>query len=160
MRWIFTLLLMLPTAAVARDALGVYGQWGAFRDDQPARCFAIAVPADRFAPAQPRWRPFASIATWPGSKVRNQFHIRMSKPRKPGSNPTLTIDGRRFTLVAAGPEAWAPDAATDTAIVTAMRAGRRMVATGRADDGSRIVEVYELSGAASAIDAATLACAR
>lgn len=160
MRWIAALLLLAATPATARDALGIYGRWGAFRDATPPRCFAIAVPADRFAPARPRWRPFASIATWPGDKVRNQVHIRLSKPRKPGSNPTLAIDGRRFTLVAAGPEAWAPDAATDAAIVAAMRTGRRMIATGRADDGSRIVEVYELTGAASAIDAATLACAR
>src|SRR3546814_1206891 len=40
-------------AAAARHALGVYGEWGAFRDARPPRCFAISEPDRAIAPAKP-----------------------------------------------------------------------------------------------------------
>jgi hypothetical protein len=40
--WLFLLAVAVP--AQARDALGVYEGWGAFRDARPPRCYAIAQP--------------------------------------------------------------------------------------------------------------------
>ena len=152
-------ILAAATPAAARDALGVFGKWGAFRDVEKGRCFAIGRPSHLARPMGD-WRPFASGATWPKNKVRNQVHIRLSRMRKPDTPLTLSIDGRRFTLVTAGPEAWAPDARTDAAIVAAMRSARTMIASGRDRDGNRIVDTYPLQGAATAIDAAALGCAK
>ncbi len=38
------LALALPGTARARDVLGVFQNWGAFRDGDQGRCFAIAQP--------------------------------------------------------------------------------------------------------------------
>ncbi|HEX7851932.1 MAG TPA: hypothetical protein VF485_19525, partial [Sphingomonas sp.] len=70
----------------------------------------------------------------------------------------LSIGERRFDLVAGADDAWAPDARTDSAIVAAMRSGRSMSVEGLGRDGSAFADVYTLSGAATAIDAAALAC--
>jgi hypothetical protein len=152
------LLAMMPGPASAREALGVFGSWGAFRDERPLRCFAIAEPARRFRNAE--WRPFASVATWPGSKVRAQIHIRLRHARSPDEPVTLAIGERRFALVGGGADAWAPDARTDAAIVAAMRSGSSLSIGTRSTTGRAFADVYRLRGAATAIDAAALACAR
>lgn len=144
--------------AFARDPLGVFNAWGAFRDKTPHRCFAIAEPD----PTRSRgdWRPFASVSTWPKRGVRNQIHIRLRKNRKPDSPVTLSIGAQKFTLVAGEGDAWAPDARTDAAIVRAMRSGEWMIINARGEKGGGFVDSYPLRGIATAIDAATIACAR
>jgi hypothetical protein len=159
MRHAALLALLLASPAIARDSLGVYDSWGAFSDDAPRRCFAIAEPV------QPKgnnghWRPFAAISTWPGQGARNQLHVRLSQERNPRAAVTLSIGERRFDLVAGNADAWAPDSRTDAAIVAAMRSGRSMSVETLGKAGQPFADVYALRGAATAIDAATLGCAR
>lgn len=144
--------LLIASPATARDALGVYDGWGAFRDARPPRCFAIAEPQRRGKQA---WKPFASVAHWPTRRVRGQIHFRLSREKPAEARATLSIDGRRFPLVGDRVDVWAPDPRTDAAIVAAMRSGRWMniLTPGFTDS-------YALKGAATAIDAAALGCAR
>jgi hypothetical protein len=143
------ILATLATPAHARDNLGVFGRWAAFRDMRPPRCYAIAEPV-RAVPKSARWRPFASVATWPG-RARNQVHIRLRQPRPAGARVLLQVGRQRFPLVVGGADAWAPDARTDAAIVAAMRSAERLYVGG---------DAYTLRGAATAIDAALLGCVR
>lgn len=157
---IATFAVLLPIApASARDALGIFESWGAFRDSQPSRCYAIAEPSAR-ASAKARWHAFASIAHWPRNGTRNQLHIRLSHEKAPQAPVTLTIGERRFTLVGGGADAWAADARMDAAIVAAMRSAQRMTVRSRTSTGRSFSDSYALPGAATAIDAAALACAR
>jgi hypothetical protein len=151
-------LLGLATPAAARDSLGIFEGWGAFRDDRPLRCFAISEPAARSAGG--RWRPFASVAHWPGQRVRGQLHIRMSRTRAADAVVTLTVGEQRFRLAAGGADAWAPDPRADGAIVAAMRSATSMAVTSRGANGRAFTDAYRLRGAATAIDAAALGCAR
>jgi hypothetical protein len=145
--------LLLVTPA-PRDALGVFDSWGAFRDASPRRCFAIAQPVEKHSQSQ----PFASIATWPGDRIHNQLHIRLSRPRAPNARVTLSIGERRFDLVAGEADAWSPDARTDAAVVSAIREGRSMSVETVAANGAPFADTYALKGAATAIDAAALGC--
>lgn len=145
-----TLALMLA----GPQAIGIYEGWGAFRDG--ARCYAIAKPVPGSAAA--RAGAYASIGTWPGRGIRSQFGARLSRAAGEGARVTLSIDERRFELIARGDRAWAPDPETDAAIVGAMRSGRSMSIEGASADGRPFADVYALPGAASAIDAASLAC--
>ena len=136
----------IPTPGLARENLGVFGRWAAFRDAGASRCYAISEPLRTHPKA--RWRGFASIGTWPG-RARNQLHIRIHQARAPGTRLLLRIGRQRFPLVVGGADAWAPDARTDAAVVAAMRSAERMWVGG---------DTYILRGAASAIDAAALGC--
>jgi hypothetical protein len=149
------LALALQTASTGRHPLGVWERWGAFRDPSPLHCFAIAEPLG----VRRASRPFASIATWPGAGARGQLHIRLSRARNPNARVTLSIGERRFELMAGPLDAWAPDARTDAAIVAAIRGGRSMSIETAAMNGAPFVDAYALRGAATAVDAAALACA-
>lgn len=150
-----TVLALLMLLAAPRDTIGVYGGWGAFRDDSPARCYAIAQPVD---PAQRAG--FLSVAAWPDRNVRNQLHVRLSRPLAATARVTLSIGDRRFDLTAVTADAWAPDERTDAAIVTAMRFARSLSVEALDGNGSPFADTYRLAGAATAIDAAALACRR
>jgi hypothetical protein len=156
MKRLAVLALLIATSAAARDSLGVFDSWGAFTDASPARCYAIAQPAQSGGASS--WRPFASIATWPAQGLRNQLHIRLSRERNPQSRVTLSVGERRFELVAGNADAWAPDSRADAAIVAAIRSSRSMSVETLAKTGAPFADVYALRGAATAIDAASLGC--
>ncbi len=150
--------LLVAGPALARDTLGIYNSWGAFHDATPLRCYAIAQP-DQTEGSSSGWHAFAAVATWPALGTRNQLHMRLSRRYGGRSAPTLLIDDERFPLIAGGADAWAPDPRTDAAIVATMRSARAMMIV--ADGvGGPIRDAYLLKGAATAIDAAQLGCAK
>lgn len=150
--------LLLAGPASARDTLGVFNSWAAFRDAAPQRCYAIAQP-DHIEGAGSGWHAFAAVATWPALGKRNQVHLRLSRRYGGRTAPALLIDDQRFPLIAGGADAWAVDSKTDAVIVATMRSARAMmvVADGA---GGPIRDAYVLKGAATAIDAAQLGCAK
>lgn len=153
------MLLMAPSLAQARDVLGVFQRWGAFRDPQQGRCFAIAQPLAGGWEASP-WRPFAAIGYWPRQGLRGQVNLRLSHQLAPGTKAILTIGEQRFPLRGGGADMWAVDRRADAAIVAALRSGRTMTVSGTAKAGGGFTDRYDLRGAATAIDAAALGCAR
>ena len=158
MRLVLLMLAFVASPAfAARASLGTFDGWGAFRDDNPVRCFAIAQPVRG---GGGKWRPFASVATWPKANVRGQVHIRLGREKLGGAPAILTIGNRRFAMVAGGADVWAPDARVDAAIVAAMRSAPLMSIATRAATGAGFAETYVLKGAATAMDAALLGCAR
>ena len=147
-------LLLMASPAATRDTVGVYKSWGAFRDAVPARCYAIARPIVSGG----RSSGFASIATWPGRGLVSSLHVRLSRLRDRSAGVTLTVGERRFVLVADGLDAWAADAPSDRALIATIRAGRSMSVEAVGEHGRPFADVYDLAGAATAIDAAALAC--
>lgn len=143
------LLLAAPSLA-ARDSLGVYESWAAFRDAAPLRCYAIAK-----AQGKPRAPAYATISRWPGKGVRGSVHIVLSREVAAKATVRLAVGDKRFTLVTKGRNAWAADARQDAAIIAAIRSASRMSVS-----GGSFTDRYTLSGAATAIDAATVGCAK
>jgi hypothetical protein len=147
-------MLAVPAAAQTQS-LGIFGLWGAF--SQKTRCYAISQPQQ---PARSGTaRGYASVGWWPEHRVRGQVHIRFGQAKRAGSAVLLRIDDRTFQLSGGGADAWAPDATADAEIVAAMRTGLDMSVETRSERGALIRDVYRLRGAASALDAAAIACA-
>ena len=156
---LFLLLIALPLAvAQARDTLGLYDDWGAFRDARPPRCFAIAEPARRSR--DKAVRPFVTVSYWPAAGLRWQLYVRLRQVKKRGAPVYAVIADRRFLLASGGAQAWAPDAAADAAIVAAMRGAPSLSVVAIDLAGRPFADIYRLRGAATAIDAAALACAK
>lgn len=151
----FIFMTIASPALAEPQALGVFGNWGAFSDR--GRCYAIAEPVD--APPTGAWRPFAAIGHAPGRRTGGQANFRLSREKRSGSAVLLNIDGRSFQLVGGGRDAWAADAAADRDIQGAMRTGVDMVVETRSADGLLVRDHYRLRGAATAMDAAAIACA-
>ncbi|WP_314375060.1 invasion associated locus B family protein [Sphingomonas paucimobilis] len=145
-------IVLLAVPAAARQTIGIYKGWGAFRD--PDRCYAIAQPVL----ANGRPGGFATVGTWPAKRLRASFHLHLSAPRDRAAPVTLAIGERRFPLIGTDRDVWAPDGATDHALVMAMRSGRSMSVSAVDTRHRPFADTYALAGAAAAIDAATLAC--
>lgn len=133
----------------------MFGVWGAFQDN--GRCYAIAEPVRQSVRGT---RPYASVGNWPGQGVRGQLHIRLSGAQRAQSAVLLRVDGRSFQLTGQGWDAWAPDARADADLLAAMRTGIEMTVETRGTNGRLIRDHYQLRGAATAIDAAAVACIR
>ncbi|HEY0594814.1 hypothetical protein [Sphingopyxis sp.] len=150
----------IPAAALAATptALGIFDGWGSFRDPETPRCYALATPAATIG--SPQVKAYASVGYWPKSRIRGQFYVRLSKARAPGRELRLTIGSRRFILTGNGAHGWASDPRMDAAIVAAMRSAPSMSVESGTATGGAIADTYRLRGAATAIDAAALGCAR
>lgn len=153
---LFALCLLAP-AAHARESLGVFGGWGAFRDAGVPRCYAIAQPT-RASSGGARWSAFATVSNWPKRGIRGQFHTRLSRETMPVAPVYLSIGERRFALTSGRADAWSQDRQMDAAIIAAMRSSPTMSIEGRDRRGRRFFDLYVLSGAATAMDAAALGC--
>lgn len=143
---------------MARDSLGVFENWAAFRDPSVPRCYAIAAPAARRQPSI--GASYATVATWPRRSVRGQVHFRLSREMRTGGTATLAVGNVRFRLTGRARDVWARDRAMDAAIVAAMRSASTMAVRATDARGRRFTDGYELAGAATAMDAATVGCAR
>jgi hypothetical protein len=160
MRGVIALVLLaLPAAPLAaRDSLGVFGQWGAFRDPAAPRCYAISTA--EMSRQRVEQAAFATVGTWPRRQVRGQLHVRLSRSVAAGSKVRLAIGAQRFELTGGGAQAWAVDRRMDAAIVAAMRSAGSMSISATDRAGRRFTDRYDLDGAATAMDAATIGCAR
>lgn len=150
-------LLALAGPAGARDPLGVFGQWGAFRDPGVPRCYAIAMAEP--SAKEREYQPFVTVSHWPRAAVRGQVHFRLSRKLAPNGAISLSIAGSRIALTGGGGDAWAIDKRGDAAIIAAMRSASEMTVNARDAKGRSFSNSWKLQGAATAMDAAALACA-
>lgn len=144
------------TPALARDSLGMFSSWGAFRDPAVPRCYAIAMAEP--STKERDYQPYAAVGTWPRRGVRGQVHFRLSRKLAPNSRITLSIGRDRFQLTGGGGDAWAVDRRMDAAIVAAMRSAQRMTVSARDAAGRNFANNWALEGAATAMDAASIGC--
>ncbi|MCJ2185367.1 hypothetical protein MTR66_00895 [Novosphingobium sp. 2638] len=145
-------------AAQARESLGLYGTWGAFRDPLVPRCYAIAMALP--STLRRDYQPYAAIGTWPKRAARNQVHFRLSRKLAEGTKIVLRIGRERIELTGGGGDAWPKDDHDNAAIIAAMRSATRMTVYARGETGGRFSNTWPLAGAASAMDAAAIGCAQ
>lgn len=151
-------LIALPGTSTARESLGLYNTWGAFRDPLIPRCYAIAM-------AQPStqrrdYQPFVAIGTWPKRSARDQVHFRLSRKLAQGAPITLRIGRTRIALTGGGGDAWPANDRDNAAIIAAMRSAPSMTVNARDAQSRGFANTWPLAGAASAMDAAALGCAQ
>jgi len=149
-------LLLMAAPLAAKDSLGVFEDWGAFRDPAEPRCYAIA-EGDKGSGG---YQGYADVGTWPRKDVRGQVHFHLSRDVAASPRLSLLLGGTRYELIGGGADAWAADKRVDAAIVAAMRSTDSMSVSGIDKAGRRFTDRFSLKGAATAMDAATVGCAK
>lgn len=139
-----------PALAQPR-AISAHGDWGAFRDG--AACYAVAMASEPTRAGDPP--RFVTVSAGPSPR---RFSVRLGRVMARGSFAALAIGKRRFRLAGGGDSAWSANPGDDRAIVAAMRMAETLTISGRDLAGRRFRDRYRLAGAATAIDAATIAC--
>jgi hypothetical protein len=152
-RFAILLLAIFSTPLLAKDRLGSWQSWAAFKDPETPRCYAIGAPDKTSGGGG-----YLSVGFWPKRGVEHQVYVRLSSERSSNGGITITAGGRRFRLVTKGNGGWAKDRAMDMAIIAAIRSAQSMSVESIGKNGGIIVDAYALRGAASAIDAAALGC--
>ena len=152
-------LCLISVSAQARDSLGIWNDWGAFRDPGVPRCYAIAM-AHASSGRTNEIQPYLSIGIWPKRGVRSEVHVRLSRRLSANAPVMMAIGSTKFALIAGAGNAWAQEKRMDAAIIAAMRSSSDLAISGRAADGQAFRDLYHLNGAASAMDAAALGCAQ
>lgn len=152
---------LISAPLAAKESLGVFSDWAAFRNDGAPHCYAIAKadPVGPVATAARDYEPYVSVGTWPNREIRNQLHFRLSREMAPNAAISLRVGGRTFQLTGGGGDAWARDQAMDAAIIARLRSAETLRVTSTDTEGRRFTDTYQLAGSATAIDAATLGCA-
>lgn len=146
---------LIAAPALAKERLGAWQSWAAFRDAETPRCYAIGAPQEASGDSG-----YIAVGFWPKRGLGHQVYVQLSRERSANSGITLSAGGRRFRLIARGNGGWAKDRQMDIAIIAAIRASQSISITSVARDGRTIVDAYATRGAASAIDAAALGCAK
>lgn len=139
--------LFVPAVGQARDEPRAFGRWAVFRDARTGRCRAMTLALGGQGAAT------LTFTLAPG--LRPQLHLQL---RRPVSRAELRLEERRFPLLVRGAEAWAADARTDAAIVAGVRREGRLEVRANDAHGGHFRDSFTLAGAASAIDAAAVAC--
>lgn len=149
----------LAGTAIARDSLGVFNTWGAFRDPAVPRCYAIAT-AQKTAGRKQEFQPYFTVGHWPARGIRGAVHVRLARRLAAGSKVIVSFPEANFALQTGQADAWPNDQTANAGIIAQMRSARSMVVIAHGADGQTFRDRYPLEGAASAMDAAALGCAR
>lgn len=137
-------------AAVAPEPLVARDDWGAFIDQRLGRCWAVARPEPD---GRVRGEAAARVLVLRGTGLP-QLQL---TPARPAAAASLVIDGRTVPL-AGNDLRWWPSR-DEAAVLASLRSARSMQLIARSADGRTIRHRFRLAGAATAIDAAILACA-
>ena len=155
MRLALAAILLIAAAPLpAKERLGAYQSWAAFKDAEIPRCYAIGSPDESSGTGG-----YVSVGFWPKRGLSHQLYVRLSRARSDNAGIRLSVGGRRFQLAADGNTGRAKDRAMDLAIIAAMRSAGSLSIQSTGVNGGTITDAYALRGAASAIDAAALGCA-
>ena len=150
------------TLAVAADtrALGTFSDWSAhqFAEKGGNVCYLYSVPKKSTGDYTKRGDTYVQVTHRVSDGTRNEVSVTAGYTYKKGSNVTIVIDGKRFSLFTDDDTAWTQDANADATLVAAMRAGATMTVQGTSSRGTLTSDTYSLSGFTAANNAIDKAC--
>jgi len=129
------------------------GHWAAI--EFGSRCEARSRPLW----FKPGTEPYAGFAFDSSGRPNGRFYVHLGRTARSGATVIATIGDQPFLLAGKGEWAWSANPEQQQAILKAARYGQQMRVDSRDTGGRRIADRYDLSGAATAIDAAAAACA-
>lgn len=144
---------LAATPASAARILFAGGGWAAI--DFGGRCEARS----KALWGRKSTQPYAGFAFEPARARQGQFYVHLSRPARAGASVVATIGSQPFLLIGRGQWAWSRNGAQQSALLDAARYGGTLRIESRDASGRRIIDRYQLAGAATAIDAAAAACA-
>lgn len=145
---------MPSKAQTTVEELGLFGDWGAFRNRAQGLCYAIAEPGK--ANKTRRTAPYITV-----SQTRNQG-LGAGQIMVAGGAPlrqvTLLAGGQSFQLTLRRSEAWMPESRGDVLVIQALEKVNRVTVQLVTQRGTRLSDSYSLNGFRQAWSAAQKAC--
>ena len=154
------LLFAVPALAEEPKLISTNGDWAAyaFKENGGTVCYMASQPKKAEGKYTKRDPVFALITHRPAENTHNVFSYIAGYTYETGSDVTLSIDDKSFTLFTHKDMAWAKDADTDNKIAEAVKKGSKMVVKGRSARGTDTVDTFSLKGTGAAHEAIGKAC--
>jgi len=157
-----TLALALAGPAAAREVLGVFGDWTAFKDDDGKACYMASAPKSAKGNYTKRGDPYLMVLKRIGGRGPDEVSVEAGYSYKADSQVTLTVvigqSDKTFKMFTKGETAWAWSGEDDREISKAIRAGSKATVVGRSKRGTKTTDIYGLDGSTAAYEAITDAC--
>lgn len=157
-----SLVVFIASPSVAADPkpIGQYGDWTSYylMESGQKVCYMVSKPVNAKGSYTNRGEIFALITHRPSENTKDVFSYITGYTYKQGSDATVKIDGKNYILFTQDDTAWAPDAAADNALATAIRSGSNMVVTGTSSRGTLTTDTYSLKGSGAAYKAISKEC--
>lgn len=153
-----------PAQAAGTTQLGIFQDWEAyvFAEKAGKVCYAASVPKQSQGAPKGRTPTFVSVTHRPSEKSTNVVSVDAGFAFKADSEAEMVVGSTRFKLFTDGQGAWARDAATDKALVEAMKKGKGFTVSGTpAKAPAKAVAVtdsYSLAGFTAAYAKINEAC--
>ncbi|MEO0485494.1 MAG: invasion associated locus B family protein [Pseudomonadota bacterium] len=162
-----SLALAVPAMAqdVSTNRVAVKTDWNVFTDTDPKECWLVSPPTETVntrggnVVAARRDEILLMVFHRPSIDVAGQVAFTGGYPFAAGSTVNVDVDGTEFELATEGEWAWAPSAADDAKIVTAMKRGAKAVVTGLSSRGTTTKDTFSLLGFTAAAADAESRCA-
>lgn len=121
-------------------------------------CYALTKPTQMLPGDRNHGDVFFFITSRPAEGVSEEPSLLVGYPMKEKSTVTVDIDGKTFSMFTNNDGAWVDNAAIETQLVGAMKAGREMTVHGESSRGTKTTYKFSLSGVTAAIKSASDAC--
>jgi invasion protein IalB len=158
-----TLSCLLAIAAVvpavaqqpAAKQIGQHNAWGTYSattDDSGKVCFVLTVPTEKQPASLDHGdRMFFLVSQKPGQNVSYEPQFMASYNFKDDSKVTVSVGDKSFSMFTRGNSAWLENAAEDTQLVAAMKAGADMKVQAVSGRGNPTNYTFSLRGVSAAL---------
>ncbi len=152
--------VVTSASAAEPQSVAVFKDWTVMVQDTGADrvCFAVAEASDKTPKSVNHGEVFFMVSTWKSGVAANQPSFRSGYNLKEAPAPAIRIGSQKFDAYVSDNEAFIESAATEQALVAAMREGADMRVAATSGRGTATNYVFSLNGVSAALDRARDAC--
>jgi hypothetical protein len=148
--------LAVATTAVAAQSttpLGQFSRWTAYTYMAGGGkvCYAVTQPTESQPKGVNRDPVYVFITNRPKEGVRHEVSVITGYPYKEGSKTEVKIGSDAFVMFTKDDGAWMQNAAEETRLINAMKAGSDMIVSGTSRRGTVTTDTYSLAGVTAAL---------
>jgi hypothetical protein len=140
--------------------LGTYGDWSAYSFNEGGKkvCYMVTQPIKAEGKYSSRGDIFALVTHRPSEKTKNVFSYITGYTYKDGSDVSVNVNNKNFTLFTQKDMAWTPSQDEDNRLAENIRKGSKMIVKGKSSRGTLTTDTISLKGSGGAHDAINKAC--
>lgn len=154
----------MPSAAQASEPqlVSTHGDWSVYKFTENGNqvCYMAATPQKDEGNYSRRGKIYALVTSRPAEGTTNVFSYIAGYPYKEGSEVTVKVAGKSFSLFTQDETAWTADAETDNRLAQAIRKGSKMIVKGVSRRGTLTKDTYSLRGSGAAHDVISQKCGK
>lgn len=146
------------TQAPERTRIGEFKDWSAWSyegglaspDAKGTVCYIYSEPKELLPTKLNHGKVSFAVSKSPAEGIAAEANFVAGYDLKESSAVTVDVDGKKFTMFTKGDSAWLVNSSEETALLAAMKAGRKMTVTAVSSKNNDTVYNYSLSGVTAA----------